>query len=114
VVEAWRRALCRAGWVEGGDGEGPDGGGRVVVGRIATVSTCAGTDARAATVARRTGAVAEAMEGAAVAQVASRLGVTFAEVRVISNTTGDRANQRWDMRGALGGLSRVAGVLVDR
>lgn len=80
------------------------------VGGIATVSTCSGTGALARRVRERTGAVAEAMEGAAVALVGARLGVAAGEVRVISNTTGDRAGQRWDLRGA---LDRLAGVAAD-
>lgn len=66
-------------------------------GVVATVSTCSGTDALAAEVARRTGAIAEAMEGAAAGFTARRLGAAFGEVRVISNTTGDRAGQQWDI-----------------
>ncbi len=80
-------------------------------GPIATVSTCSGTDALARAIAERTGAVAEGMEGAAVAAVAARLGVPFGEVRVISNTTGDRARQVWDIKGALAKLTVVIGAL---
>jgi futalosine hydrolase len=80
---------------------------------IATVSTCSGTDASASAVAARTGALAEAMEGAAVALAAHRLGVAFAEVRVVSNTTGSRTSQRWDLAGALARLSDLARVLPD-
>jgi futalosine hydrolase len=83
-------------------------------GPVATVSTCSGTDAAAAQVVARTGAVAEAMEGAAVLQVAQRLGIPAAEVRVISNTTGDRPRQRWDLPGSLACLSRVIGRLAGR
>ena len=79
--------------------------------RIATVSTCSGTDALAAEIARRTGAVAEAMEGAAAALVARRFGVPFAEVRAISNTTGDRPSQRWDLHAALDTLRTLAARL---
>lgn len=79
--------------------------------RIATVSTCSGTDALAAEIARRTGAAAEAMEGAAAALVARRLGVPFAEVRAISNTTGDRQSQRWDLHAALDTLRTLAARL---
>ncbi|MFM9997230.1 MAG: futalosine hydrolase [Phycisphaerales bacterium] len=78
---------------------------------IATVSTCSGTDALARLVRDRTGAAAEAMEGAAVGLVSARLGVPFVELRVISNTTGDRAGQAWDLRGALGVLARLIGRL---
>src|SRR5262249_14258648 len=48
-------------------------------GAIATVATCSGTDAAAAEVVRRTGALAEAMEGAAVVHAARRLGVPAIE-----------------------------------
>lgn len=80
-----------------------------VVARVATVSTCSGTDALAREIERRTGAVAEAMEGAAVVLVCRRLGLPAGELRVVSNTTGDRGSQVWDLAGALGVLSRVIG-----
>ncbi|CAN5839230.1 hypothetical protein BH11PLA1_BH11PLA1_18920 [soil metagenome] len=76
---------------------------------VATVSTCAGTDARAADMERRSACAVEAMEGAAVALVAARLGVPFAEVRAISNTTGARARQVWRVGPALEALARVLG-----
>ncbi len=74
---------------------------------ICTVSTCSGTDARAAALSARTGAVAEAMEGAAVAAVCARLGSPFIECRVISNTAGDRGRQRWMLSEALERLGRL-------
>jgi futalosine hydrolase len=80
-------------------------------GVIATVSTCSGRDDLARAVAARTGAIAEAMEGAAVASVAWRVGVPAGEIRVISNTTGRRESQRWDLEGALGVLAGVIGRL---
>ncbi|MCL4222061.1 MAG: futalosine hydrolase [Phycisphaerales bacterium] len=79
--------------------------------RIATVSTCSGTDERALEVVRRTGAAVEAMEGAAVGLVAERRGVRFVEVRVVSNTTGDRTRQKWDMPGSLARLGEVFRLL---
>lgn len=86
---------------------------RIVRGRIATVSTCSGTDDHARQIVARTGAVGEAMEGAAIGFVVARLApeLPFAEVRVVSNTTGDRGAQAWDLKGALSVLSRIAGVL---
>lgn len=80
-------------------------------GIIATVSTCSGTDEAAAEVVRRTGGIVEAMEGAAVAAAANRLGAAFAELRVVSNTTGDRDGQLWDLGLALEGLGAVVGLL---
>jgi len=80
-------------------------------GPIATVSVCSGTDAAAGAVARRTGAIAEAMEGAAIAQVLARVdpGAKFCELRVVSNTTGDRDGQVWDLASAFAGLTGVLG-----
>ena len=86
--------------------------GPAAVGGIATVSTCSGTDLLARQVRQRTGAIAECMEGAAVGLVAHRLGIAFGEVRVISNTTGDRPGQTWDLKGALQRLSQVIGLLA--
>jgi len=77
-------------------------------GPIACVSTCSGTNQHRDALRARTGAIAEAMEGAAIALVAMRLGVLFAELRVLSNTTGDRNAQRWDLAGALAGLRDLA------
>lgn len=84
-------------------------------GGVATVSTCSGTDARAFEISGRTGALAEAMEGAAVGLAARRIHpeARFAEIRVISNRTGDRENQGWDLRGALERLRAVLGPCLD-
>ncbi len=82
-------------------------------GRIATVSTCSGTDALAREVAARAGAIAEAMEGAAVGLVVARVAALersdtgFAEIRAISNTTGDRDSQIWDLSAALSRLRQI-------
>jgi futalosine hydrolase len=81
-------------------------------GVIAAVSTCAGTDDLARR--RRDGAIAEAMEGAAAGLVAWRLGVPFAELRVISNTTGARERQIWDLDRALGRLAEVGALVAQR
>jgi futalosine hydrolase len=79
---------------------------------VATVSICSGTDEQARAIAQRTGAMAEAMEGAGVAVAARRLGVAHAELRVISNRTGDRERQGWDIPGALAKLAHVLGRLA--
>lgn len=97
-----------------GSGVPVDEGWRVVLGgvagrsgAIATVSTCSGTDALAREVAARTGALAEGMEGAAVALVAHTLGLKSGELRVISNTTGDRDRQIWRVGEALSRLTHL-------
>ncbi|MBL8876696.1 MAG: futalosine hydrolase [Phycisphaerae bacterium] len=87
------------------------------VGVLATVSTCSGSDARSGEISSRCGSegLAEAMEGAAIGLVAARERVPFAELRVASNRTGNRADQGWDLPLALRGLeaiaSRLAGAL---
>ncbi len=76
-------------------------------GPIATVASCSGTDEAAREVVRRTGAIAEAMEGAAVVHAAARLGIPAGELRAISNTTGNRNNQRWDLPRGLSALGKA-------
>jgi futalosine hydrolase len=78
---------------------------RVVRGRIATVSVCAGS-ARLATERAATGAVAESMEGAAVAYVATTFGLPFAEVRGISNLCGPREGAPFDIVTAVRNAAR--------
>lgn len=85
------------------------------VGPVATVSACSGADDAALGVAARTGGIAEAMEGAACGLVARRVSpeARFAELRVISNRTGDRERQGWDLDGALRRLTRVLGPALS-
>lgn len=82
---------------------------------LATVSTCSGTDARAAHIASRIGGPprAEDMETAAIALVCTRLGVPWGGLRVVSNTTGDRQKQRWDLKAALERLGAMIGPAID-
>jgi len=88
-------------------------------GTVATVSTCSGRNRDAVKVVERTGAIVEAMEGAAVGFTVLRMAheagavVPFVEIRVVSNTTGNRARQRWDLAGALTRLTEVAGTLAQ-
>ena len=81
-------------------------------GRIATVASCSSSDGAARAIVERTGAIAEAMEGAAVAVAAHTLGEAWGEVRVISNTTGDRDRQRWDLGASLDRLRTVAALVA--
>lgn len=97
IDPVWHDHLARFSDVEGG---------------IATVSTCSGTDAMARAVHDRTGAIAEACEGAAAGTSAGRVGVRFAEIRVLSNTTGDREGQRWAMGPALDRLGEVIAQII--
>ena len=75
--------------------------------RMATVSTCSGTDERANAISCRGQTSVEVMEGAAVGCAAARLGFRFCEIRAISNTTGDRDGQVWDLPLALDRLKSI-------
>lgn len=79
---------------------------RVVHGRIATVSVCAGS-ARLAAERAASGAVAESMEGAAVAHAATLFGVPFAEIRGISNLCGPRDGAPFELATALRNAARM-------
>ena len=81
-------------------------------GSIATVATCSGTDEQALEIVRRTGGIAEAMEGAAVLHAARALGASGIEVRVISNTAGKRSGQVWDLPRAFDRLAGFARALA--
>lgn len=82
------------------------------VGAIATVATCSGTDELAGEIVERTGAIAEAMEGAAVLHAAAMLGAPAIEVRAVSNTTGHRDRQRWELDRAFARLGAFARSLA--
>jgi len=84
-------------------------GGIGKIGSIATVATCSGTDEQAQCIADRTGCLCEAMEGAAVVHAARLSGLPAIEIRAISNTTGHRDSQQWDLNLALANL----GVAVN-
>jgi futalosine hydrolase len=70
-------------------------------GRFVTVSTCSGSLARGESLTRRFGAIAENMEGAAVALVCLRYGVDCMEIRGISNLVEERDTASWDMPRAM-------------
>jgi futalosine hydrolase len=79
---------------------------RVVHGRIATVSVCAG-NARLAAERAASGALAESMEGAAVAHAATLFGLPFAELRGISNLCGPRDGAPFELAAALRNAARL-------
>ena len=60
-------------------------------------------------------AMVEAMEGFSCALAARRINpdARFAEIRVVSNTTGDRAGQRWDLDRALARMAKLLGPALD-
>jgi futalosine hydrolase len=90
---------------------------RLPLGVIATLETVTTDLARAEAIESQFRAVAEAMEGAGVAQAALRHGVPMLEVRAVSNMVGDRQN--WQIKTALenldaaleGGWAMLQGLL---
>lgn len=83
-------------------------------GPVVTVSAATGTDARAAELASRYAAAAEAMEGAGVAHVATLMGIPLVELRAISNIVGRRDAAGWDLPAALSVLERAMRTLFGR
>ncbi len=83
----------------------------VVTGPVLTVSTVTGTDARAAELAARHGAVAEAMEGRGVADAALAHGIGILEVRAVSNLVGRRDTGAWRIGAAFEALEKVGEAL---
>ena len=81
----------------------------VATGPVLTVSTASGTPAAAAELARRHAPLAEAMEGAGVAQAAARYGRRAAELRTVSNVVGSRTG--WDLPRALGSLEAACAAV---
>jgi futalosine hydrolase len=78
------------------------------LGAIATLETVTTDLTRAEAIQTQFGVLAEAMEGAGVAQAAARQGVPMLELRAISNMVGDR--QHWQVKTALENL----GVALER
>jgi futalosine hydrolase len=83
-------------------------------GPVLTLSTMTGTDARATALYGRHRPIAEAMEGAGVAHVATWWDRPVLELRTMSNLVGRRDRERWRMDEALDTLSRaVAAGFAD-
>jgi futalosine hydrolase len=107
------------GWTEGTHVVEPDlleqlvaAVGEVVTGPVLTVSTVTGTRIRADELARRHGAVAEAMEGWGVVEAGRVARVPVVEVRTVSNLVSDRDVEHWNFPRALASLEQVGPALL--
>lgn len=79
-----------------------------------TVSTVTGTAARSAALrARHPDALAEAMEGFGVAEVAVAAGCPVVELRAVSNAVGPRDRAQWRVGEALAALAAASGRLTS-
>ncbi len=67
-------------------------------GPFLTLSTCTGTDKRAAELRQRFDAICENMEGAAIAHICTLYGIPMLEMRGISNMAGERDSSKWDIK----------------
>lgn len=86
---------------------------QVRLGPCVTVAGVSGDDARAAILARKYQAVAESMEGFAVALAAQAAGLPCLELRCVSNRVGCRPPDNWDLPGALAGLGQAVANLFS-
>ena len=68
-----------------------------ICGSFVTVNCCSGTTNMSTDLQKRTGGICENMEGAAVAQVCTAFDIPLLELRGISNPTGTRDQQQWDI-----------------
>ena len=78
-----------------------------------TSSLMTGRDAEAEVLARRWGALAESMEGAAAAHICALYGVPFLEIRGISNRSATATERVGRWRGPCCGRARAALAVVD-
>jgi futalosine hydrolase len=80
-----------------------------ICGSFVTVNCCSGHPHLSDELKQRTGAICENMEGAAAAQVCAEFNILLLELRGISNPTGTRDPQQWDI--ARGAKAAQLGIL---
>lgn len=94
--------------------DGPESGSDgffATAGPSVTVAGVSATAVRAADLAVRHAALTENMEGFPLALAARQAGVPFAEIRSVSNVTGDRSAAAWDIPAALDALALAVAAL---
>ena len=89
------------------------GGRALFSGPFLTVSAVTDSPEKAASLTAKQPYLMENMEGAAVAHVCRLHGLPMAEIRAVSNVTGDRDKRLWDIPAALGALNRALTCLKD-
>jgi len=89
-------------------GDGP----RIKTGRFCTVSCGSGTDSAAARIVETWNPLVESMEGASAALVAWKNNIRFSEIRGISNMTGNRNREEWEIPAACEIAARVLATWI--
>jgi futalosine hydrolase len=84
----------------------------VLFGPLVTSSQVTGLSSEAEEVARRSGALAESMEGAAAAHICALYGVPFLEIRGISNLVTERDRNSWQVERATAVAARAALAVI--
>ncbi len=77
-------------------------------GTFLTVSPCTGTRKRAIELERRSSAICENMEGAAIAHICALYGIPMIEMRGISNIVEDRDRSKWNIELAAATCQKAA------
>jgi len=118
----WAEEVVPSGWyqegvegvalVEGTEESDLDRTFQILRGPGLTVGMVSGDASVARERAKRTGALAENMEGSAVAQVCFRFGVPALECRGISNIAGERRKEHWRLKEAVGRCHAVVSALL--
>ena len=88
-------------------------GPRIKPGHFCTVSCGSGTDAAAARIDEVWSPLVESMEGASAALVAWKHQLRFSEIRGISNLTGNRNREEWEIPGACELAARVLAAWIE-
>lgn len=83
-------------------------------GPFVTINCCSGHPQLSEALQQRTGGICENMEGAAAAQVCAEFGVPLMELRGISNPTGTRDPQQWNIKAGAEAAQRGVLQLLEQ
>ncbi len=83
-------------------------------GPFVTVSCCSGTAESSLRLQQRTGGICENMEGAAAAQLCAEFAVPMLELRGISNPTGTRDPELWNIEKGVGAAQQGLLQLLEK
>ncbi len=87
---------------------------QAVCGTFVSVNCCSGHPQLSVELEQRSGAICENMEGAAAAQVCAEYQLPLLEIRGISNPTGTRDPQQWELRRGAEAAQRAVLALLQQ